>query len=252
MFLGNQMNALTGNQLSAMSPLGPGLQTLIARIETLTASDPTARAILAQLQQLSGVSPTAATTVERAVLLNRLLTYLSRTDPVAAKRLAPALPAFQALVLGLMRAQHNGLLAGGLMSGGYGLSILGGSALSVSTPVPASIRFASFSGLMASSPAGQSTAVQSGQASGAVMHKRSGVAIHLPAPASAPVPPAPAPLSGGGGAAAGGGGVGSAAPAIALLAALVVWALNFFSGRVDLDLAPWRTTLLASRLERPG
>jgi hypothetical protein len=65
------------------------------------------------------------------------------------------------------------------------------------------------------------------------------------------VPPAPTrpPI---GGAAAGGGGFSSPAPPIAaLFAALALSLTTILLARLSLDLASWRSTLLASRLEHP-
>jgi hypothetical protein len=69
----------------------------------------------------------------------------------------------------------------------------------------------------------------------------------------APPPARTAPPIGGGAAAAGGGGLGSSAPPAApafTAHALVLATIRL--ARFSLDLARWRSTLLASRLERPG
>jgi hypothetical protein len=66
-------------------------------------------------------------------------------------------------------------------------------------------------------------------------------------------PPAQTRLPIGGATAGGGGGAGSAAPhAGAMFVALALSLATILLGRVSLDLASWRSTLLASRLERPG
>jgi hypothetical protein len=206
------------------------------------------------LEQLSGSAPSVNSTVERAILLNRLLDYLNQNDPTAAKALGSALPAFEALVMGLVQAQaqNGGSMIGTAITGSYALAVIGGPSLVPGNQVLGLAHVASFSDVISSGTVVQSAGLNRNQSIGSAMHKRSGLGTHVAPPASAPVPPLPALFSGGGASAAGGGGIGSAAPAIALLAALIVWALNFFSGRIDLDFAPWRTTLLASRLERPG
>jgi hypothetical protein len=69
----------------------------------------------------------------------------------------------------------------------------------------------------------------------------------------APPPSRTAPPIGGGAAAAGSGGLGSAAPPAAPgLSALALVLATILLARFSLDLARWRSTLLASRLERPG
>jgi hypothetical protein len=66
-------------------------------------------------------------------------------------------------------------------------------------------------------------------------------------------PPAQRRLPIGGATAGGGGGLGSAAPHVAaVFAALALALATILLGRVSLDLASWRSTLLASLLERPG
>jgi hypothetical protein len=69
----------------------------------------------------------------------------------------------------------------------------------------------------------------------------------------APPPARTAPPIGGGAAAAGAGGVGSfAPPAAPAFAAFALVLATILLARFSLDLARWRSTLLASRLERPG
>ncbi len=64
---------------------------------------------------------------------------------------------------------------------------------------------------------------------------------------------ASAPLSGGAPSGATPGAVGAGAAAGALLAVAFVWLLyGLLPGRLTLDLFPWQSALLASRLERPG
>jgi hypothetical protein len=66
-------------------------------------------------------------------------------------------------------------------------------------------------------------------------------------------PPPQTRLPIGGAAAGGSGGLGSAAPPVAaVFAALALSLATIFFARFSLDLAPWRSTLLASRLGRPG
>jgi hypothetical protein len=55
-----------------------------------------------------------------------------------------------------------------------------------------------------------------------------------------------------GAAATAGSGIGLGATAVVLLGVLALWMLQFFSARISLDEAAWRSALLALRLERPG
>ena len=76
-------------------------------------------------------------------------------------------------------------------------------------------------------------------------------------PAAVQYAPVSAPTAlpvGGGAAAAGSGGIGSGAPPVApAFTALALLALaTILLARFSLDLASWRSTLLPSRLERPG
>ena len=67
------------------------------------------------------------------------------------------------------------------------------------------------------------------------------------------VPPVQTRLPVGSAAAAGGGGVGSVAPSVlAAFEALALALATILLVRFSLDLATWRSTLLGSRLERPG
>ncbi|MBV9422037.1 MAG: hypothetical protein JOZ98_03930 [Solirubrobacterales bacterium] len=62
-----------------------------------------------------------------------------------------------------------------------------------------------------------------------------------------------APFSGAAPSGATAGAVGAGAAAGALLAVSFVWLLyGLLTGRLTLDLFPWQSALLASRLERPG
>ncbi len=82
--------------------------------------------------------------------------------------------------------------------------------------------------------------------------------VAAPRPIAQVVPDAPppartAPPIGGGAAAAGSGGIGSVAPPVAPAFTLLAFVLvTILLARFSLDLARWRSTLLASRLERPG
>jgi len=68
-----------------------------------------------------------------------------------------------------------------------------------------------------------------------------------------PVLPGQTRLPVGGGAVAGGGGAGSVAPSVAAdFDVLVVAVATILLARWFLERAMWRSTLLASRLERPG
>ncbi|HET8977728.1 MAG TPA: hypothetical protein VFN87_06185 [Solirubrobacteraceae bacterium] len=81
-------------------------------------------------------------------------------------------------------------------------------------------------------------------------HTGSRSAAPVPAPATE-APPVLLPV-GGGGASATGVGTGLGATAVALFVIATIWLLELLSGRISLEPAAWRETLLPARLERPG
>ena len=98
-----------GNQLQAVTLLGARLQTLIVRLESLTRIDPAVSPLLSQLEGAGDSMPTVGSLVARVVLLDRLLAHLTSVNPLAAWRLALALPELHALVADLLRAaKHSG------------------------------------------------------------------------------------------------------------------------------------------------
>ena len=79
----------------------------------------------------------------------------------------------------------------------------------------------------------------------------SGAVDSLATVGGGPPVPSSGPASASGSSASGGVGVGAAAAA--LLAVAAIWLLNaLLPGRLALDLFPWRSTMFAFRLERPG
>jgi hypothetical protein len=240
--------------LGTATPLRQELQTLIARIEALTRGDPAASALLRQLQQGSNTTPTDRSLVARFVLLNRLVASLS-TDPLLAPRLAPVLPSLRHLVTALLRAEKKGALGGWMLWTGWQLSGRGNP-----DPVLSGLGTLLVPPWASASPAGVGSwapgqglerSSKRGSASASQVRERPEMPRPVPQSVALPAPPPSTPLPEGGAAVGASGGIGSAAPAIALLAMLSVWLLTF-SQRVVLDLVPWRSTLLSSRLERPG
>ena len=249
--LGYQLQSVT--PLGSMTPLGSGLQTLIGGLESLTRSDPAVGLLLVQLQQAGDSAPTAESLVARVVLLNRLLAYLTRVDPSAARRLAPTLPALHTLLIDLLlAANRGGALTRSQLSAAYSLAFGVPRPLVALAGADAVLRGAASVAL-----AVQSLEQSSAQAVSGATVKRSGTARTASASASASVgrvpDMSPRPLAGGAAATASGGIASGAPAAVALLALLAVWLLHaLLPGRAVLDLVPWRSTLLASRLERPG
>ncbi len=247
-----------GSQLQALAPFGAGLAPLIVGLESLTRSDPSVTPLLAALQQASNPAPTVGALVARVALLDRLLARLTRIDPVAAKRLAHALPKLHMLMTDLLLAT-----SGGALRPSQSLSAPGATA-AVLQPVLA---------LMAANPAlGAAPGAQArvlsdaaqnpqqwlGPVAPRAIHSRSqrAGAPHRSAASSSAreiAPPAAPPL-GGGVTGSATGGLGFAAPAaVALLAALIIWLLSTLSSeRVAAYLVPRRAMLLAALPERPG
>jgi hypothetical protein len=267
--LGDQL-AVLADPLAAVPSLGPSIQSLIARLASLSLADPAAASLLVQLQQVSAAPPSIGSLVARIVLLNRLLDVLARTDPLAAQRLAIALPALDTMVMDVLRAQGNGAVVGSIgPDGSASWQAAPGAPLFSSVVSPAlaqTLRVLAGAlepplrdGLEPSvqreaavlAP-GQFVGPDPGRSDDRVLRAGAGAGSAATAPASAPLAPAPSGPFRGGAATSASGGIGSAAPAMALVAVLAVWGMSFFSNRLDLDLAPWRSTLLASRLERPG
>ncbi len=239
--LGSQIGALNGVTLPTSAPLGPELQSLIVKLRALSASDPSAQAILVSLQELGSAAPTSSSTIERIILLNRLLNDLARVDPKAAQALASTLPAFDTLVRGLIQDERNPFLA----SPGATLPA-GSSPLAIGEPLGAAVLLAA--GEFATEPVVTPISPSNGLA-----RKVTHSASPLPAPPSPVAPvPLPAPIGGGGSSAAGAGGAASASSTVLSVAGLNLPRLNSVAQRLELDLAPWRSMLLASRLERPG
>ena len=89
-----------------MTLLGPRLQSLIVRLESLTLIDPALSPLIARLQGADD-SPTVGSLVARIVLLDRLLAHLTRVDPLAARRLELALPTLHTLVSDLLLAEKQ-------------------------------------------------------------------------------------------------------------------------------------------------
>lgn len=242
------------NQLPAAAPLVPVVQTIVTQLQVLSQSDPRVSEVLLQLQELDGSAPTAGSLVAKVALLSRLLAYLTRTDPNAAKQLAATLPALRALLTELRAANDAGLLTNVQLPSTSAL-LLGGPA--GSAPVLLAGPEDSAPGAI-SYPSVAMTYEQSYEQAAAAATDKHPAAPGGSLPSTSVLTPvgspisSPAPASGAGPAA--GGGIGSGAPAIALLAmmALSLLYLVQMPGRLNLDLAPWRSTLLASRLERPG
>lgn len=260
-------------------PFDAGLQALIVRLVSLTQTDPTISPLLAVLQAPPDSTPTVGSLVARVMLLDRLLARLTRVDPLAARRLALALPALHALVSHLLLAalpsdwlrgseplsNSNALVKTRQPAGGRGSTPTNdqtsNTAIDFLRPdgapsgVDAVLAVGAGPTLTAQS-SGQSFVPPSPEAihqqsrRAGMAHGRSSASVsgRKASPVTAP------PVGGGAVAGSASGGIGAAAPAaVALLAVLAAWLLDtFLSGRVPLDLVPRRATLLASRLERPG
>jgi hypothetical protein len=239
---------ILGNQLNSLTWFAPGLQTLIAQVESLTASNPAIGPLLAHLQQ-AGWTPRIRSLVARVVLLDRLLEYLTHGNSLAARRFAPELPSLRILLTNLLHAANEHgvwqqLRADSMAAG-----------LATQRPVltgPQWVLAGSASMPQATETAGQ----PAGRAGSSGAHKPARTArIGAPSTSSSVTGPLPAPLPlvGSGGGATASGGLASSAPAAALLMMLAVWLMQtLLSGRLLLDLPPWRSTQVAWRPERPG
>jgi hypothetical protein len=261
--LGGQLAAIA-DPLAAVPSLGPSIQSLIARLASLSLADPAAGSLLVRLQQASAAPPSIGSLAAQIVLLNRLLDVLARTDPLAAQRLAVAMPVLGTMVMDVLRAQGNRAAFGSI--GSMSWQVLPGAPFFASVVSPALAQtLGVLTGAMKSplhdglEPSvqretavlapGQFIGLDPGRSDDRGFRAGSGAGSVTSAPIFRS---RLADHSGGGAATSASGGIGSAAPAVALLAVLAVWGMGFFSNRLDMDLAPWRSTLLASRLERPG
>jgi len=248
--------ALTALGDQSLAALGPRLQTLIARVQSLTRSDPAVSSLLAQLAQPGSATPTVGSLMRRAVLLSLLLNSLTRTGSSAARNLASTLPALHALLVDLLLAANRGAVLIGAQywrSNGRGAEIL--------RPLVALAPGAGPDTVLARAatiaPAAQGYEQSPAQAASGPTERRSGMARLGPPPTAASVREiraTSAPLLVGGGTGTVNGGMASAVPAaVALLTTIAVWLLRAVcGGRVMLDVFPGRSTLLAARLERPG
>ena len=233
------------------------LQTIVETLKSLTQSDPAVAQILLALQ-VGQEGRTAQSLVARMMLLNRLVEDLIYVDPAAARRLASALPVLDKLLFDLIVTAENrtaitvaghatmvsplGDVASGAPWAAHRLFQLPGADGALAAPSTA----VASPGNSAHSPSAAAVRIVGGRS-----------AIKRPAAAtsgSVAVPPAlPPPLPGGGAVGVSGGvslGVGASTVLIALLTVSLVYAL--LRERVVLTLVPWRSTLLATRLERPG
>ena len=235
--------------------LGAKVQTLIVRIESLTLLDPTLSPLLAGLQESGGSLPTVRLLVAKVALLDRLLVRLMSVDPVAAQRLAAALPALHALVANL-------LFAASYAQGSSIPATLIGPPMAIRMLAPLIAPYgAGFDSALAGVAPALSEASASGQsfvgASSAVVGRpaigTTGIGrVSRSAPAPTVPPPLPSPLGGGVGSASGGLGLGMAAATGLLLLAIVCRPGMVLCRRFELDRMGWRAMFLAPRLERPG
>ncbi len=246
-----------GVQLQSVTLLWPSVAPLITRLQALSASDPAVSALVAQLEQITSGTPTVSSLIERITLLNRLLADLSRTDPRAAMRIAALLPALHLLLLSLHRTE--GLAWPSTAAGAASLfpqpltvfSLAGGSTVLMGT-FPES---ASYYNTSASSTISQnllSTRLPSGPSRD--QDRASQLTAQGAADPGSEDSSTSLLLQSGHLALAASGGTGpGGAPALALLAVLTLSLLSrWIPGRMSLNIAAWKSTLLSGRLERPG
>jgi hypothetical protein len=244
-----------GNQVQPVPILTASLQTLIVRLVSLTSADPTVAPLLAGLRFQDESAPTVGSLVAKVVLLDQLLARLIRADPLAAQRLAKAVPMLRSLVASLLSAGYESpespvpsawinsaeaalplpqpLLAPD--AAGIETVVTGGSASWLTLPLAAppvrlSVAPARTRGERTSQPSLVSTSASIGTG----------------------LPPSPSPPGGGVGSTSGGLGMGAPAAA-GLLAVWVGCALaTVMYRRFESDPVAWRAMFLAPRLERPG
>ncbi len=243
--------AVLGNQLDSLTWFAPGLQTLVAHVESSAASDPAISQLLVQLQQ-AGWTPKVRSLLARVVLLDRLLAYLTRANPLAARRFAPELPTLHILLANLLRtANEHGVLTGWQQPGTDTLA----AGFSQSRPSLMGSQWV-LAGSASVLPATDTSGQSARRAVSSAAHKRART-VRVGAPSTLGSVtgslPVPLPLVGSGGGASASGGLASSAPAAALLTALAVCLMQtMLSRRLLLDLAPWRSSPIAWRPERPG
>jgi len=245
--------AVLDSQLPASTPLVSQLRTLIVGFEGLSATDLAVTSLLAQLQRVSDLPANHGSLLRRAMLLERLLAHLIQADPVAAWRLAPALPALQTLLgdLPLVTSRTTDLTV--VQPGG----IYGGPANllpSLASTAPDWLPLGEVPSAMPTPVMVAQPWVRNPQSvDGARSRRPQDAAVTPRASSQAASPDALTPPRDGA-VGSSSGGIGSAAPAaVALLVALAAWLVDALIGeRLRFDLGPPRATLLAARLERPG
>jgi hypothetical protein len=243
--------AVLGSQVPALTPLVSQLQTLIVGFEGLNGADPAVSSLLAQLQRVSDLPATSGSVLTRAMLLEHLLARLIQADPVAASRLAPALPALHVLLGDLPFVSTPAGDLGVVQPKG----IYGGTASVLPSLAWAALDGLRLGGVPAALPAPDVVAQPSVRNRQSVENARARpsrrAAVTASSQAASPdalTPPRDGIV------ASSSGGIGSAAPAaVALLVVLTAWLVDaVIGGRLRFDLKPPRATLLAARLERPG
>jgi hypothetical protein len=228
-------------------------------LKRLTHTDPAAVQILLTLH-VGEAARTVQSLVGRVMLLNQLVEYLTHVDPAAARRLASALPVLHRLLFDLIVSAGNGTaltVAGRVPI----VNALGHVYGGVFSPAHRLLQLLAADGTLTAfttaawapgSPAHPSSSAGVRIIGGRATTKRPAAAAASGSVATPPV--LPPPLAGGGPAGASGGVASGVGASTALIASLLTVSLLYalLGERVVLTLSPWRSTLLATRLERPG
>jgi hypothetical protein len=231
----------------------------VETLKRLTHTDPAAVQILLTLH-VGQAARTVQSLVGRVMLLNQLVEYLTHVDPAAARRLGSALPVLHQLLFDLIVSAGNG--TGITVAARVPIvSALGHGYGGVLSPTHRLLQLLAADGVVTpftttswapGSPAHSSSSVGVRIIGGGATIKRPAAATASGSVAAPAV--LPPPLAGGAPAGVSGGVSSGVGASTALIASLLTVSLLYalLGERVVLTLFPWRSRLLATRLERPG